>query len=537
MIEILLAVLPAVLLLGYLLWVDRRQPEPFNELLLALLGGVGATVFSFVFSGPASIMGLAPSNPSNIIEAFCVSFFGAGIPEELAKLIILYLLVRRNRHFDERLDGIVYAACVGLGFAAYENILYVAQAGDNMVHTAVMRGLLSVPGHFSFGVLMGYWFSKFWWEKKNKALNLLLTLAIPVAWHTLYDWLCFSEDVFIANGDDATAGIIILLLYVLCFVFHKFARNRTLEHQKHDIESNVMDEVEQEDESQKPMVIYSFKQILLWTLLATPVAGMVMLSRNCNVFNDRILKNRVWMVGIIGIVVPLCLMLYGTENMRAGVSFIPQFVIIFMAYRMRNLGFKYAGEREIILKSNGSAFLAALVGLAYTLVTMMLVTAPIIVQQQREDFAIAKHNTLTEFAEAHDYNIKQAENGDIESMCYLACEYWDKETHADSITAQEWLQKSIDEGDVAATANYLNNIAYLYANQENYIKALALLDTAIDINPDEANLYDSRGEMLFRLDRTDEALEMYNEVLSRDPEFFENHDSDLEALLVEAGMI
>lgn len=535
MTEILLAVFPAVVLLGYLLWVDRRQPEPFNELLLALLGGVGATLFSAVFSVPATIMGIAPMNPVNIVEALGVSLFGAGLPEELAKLIILFLLVRRNKHFDERLDGIVYAACVGLGFAAYENIMYVAQAGDDMVHTAVMRGLLSVPGHFSFGVLMGYWFSKFWWEKRGRAFNLLLALAIPVAWHTLYDWLCFSGEVFSARGNQTMAGLLTLLLYVLCFVFHKFARSRTLIHQKHDKVSNVMNEVEQEDELQKPMEIYSFKQILLWTLLTSPVAGLVMLSRNCTVFGDRVLKNRVWMVGIIGIVTPLCLALYAKST--TGVGLVPTFVIIAMAYQMRDVWVKYAGNREMVYKSNASAFFAALVGLAYTLVTLMIVTAPIVVQQYRDSFSIAKHNTIAEFAEAHDYNVKNAERGDIPSMCYLACEYWDRETHADSITAQEWLDKAISESDTATAANNLNNIAYYYANQEKYDKALALLDTAIRLNPDEPNLYDSRGEMLFRLARTDEALEMYNEVLARDPQFFEDHDSELEPLLVEAGMI
>ena len=49
----------------------------------------------------------------SIFDAFADAFLLAAIPEELAKLIMLWLLLRKNPHFDEKFDGIVYAVCIG----------------------------------------------------------------------------------------------------------------------------------------------------------------------------------------------------------------------------------------------------------------------------------------------------------------------------------------------------------------------------------------------------------------------------------------
>lgn len=540
--EIVLGILPALFLLGYILWVDRRQPEPFHELLLALLGGVGAILLSLMFSVPATLMGLVQMNPGNLFEAFCVSFFGAGIPEELAKLIVLWILVSRNKYFDERVDGIVYAACVSLGFAAVENILYIAQAGDDMLHVALVRGLLSVPGHFCFAVLMGYWFAKFWWEKENKMRNLFLTLAMPVMWHTLYDWICFATGLYEGRGDNEVVAILTSALILFSIIFHSFARRRTLLHLELDMQSNVMEVgdtemVPKQDDLSGPLELYSNKQILLFSFLMSPLAGIVMLSRNCNAMDKPRLKNIVWAVGIVAYIVPASLALYvdGVPNVASLVSL---FAVYFLSQKLQDEALRCAEIRGGLKpKGTGSAFGAALVGLAYGVISLLIVCIPLIVKFQKNEVTMTKYNQKTEFAKAHDYNKAKAKEGDLFAICYLACECWDKQTHADSLEAEVWLGKCIEEGDSAATANTLNDVAYLYSQNNNNVEALALLDRAIEIFPEEANLYDSRGEILWYLGRKEEALEMYNEVLARDSRFFKRRESVLEKLLVEAEMI
>ena len=63
----------------------------------------------------------------------------------------------KNRNFNYRFDGIVYAVFVSLGFAAAENIMYVFNYG---LGVALSRAVLSIPGHMCFAVLMGYHYGR-----------------------------------------------------------------------------------------------------------------------------------------------------------------------------------------------------------------------------------------------------------------------------------------------------------------------------------------------------------------------------------------
>jgi len=53
------------------------------------------------------------------------------------------------------MEGVVYGAAVGLGFAAYENLFYLANNPDYWKTIAFMRGLFTVPVHGALGVIIG----------------------------------------------------------------------------------------------------------------------------------------------------------------------------------------------------------------------------------------------------------------------------------------------------------------------------------------------------------------------------------------------
>lgn len=108
MCALLAALAPVAVLFYYLYRKDDFQKEPVMELLKAFGLGVLSAFLSLCISIPLGILGFFPSEPSTLIEAAAVSFFGAAIPEEIAKFVIFWLLVRRNKFFDEHMDGIGY---------------------------------------------------------------------------------------------------------------------------------------------------------------------------------------------------------------------------------------------------------------------------------------------------------------------------------------------------------------------------------------------------------------------------------------------
>lgn len=182
-----LALIPVAFLLLYIYRKDRVQPEPIKNLVKGLIYGV---LSCFVVFAYAEIMG-GGDDLNGIEDAFLM----AAIPEECAKLLMLWLLVRRMKEFDEPFDGIVYAVCIGMGFAGFENVLYLIENSDSLLSVGVMRGCFAVPGHFCFAVAMGYYYSaaKFGSERK-RAINKVLTLVVPIFLHGIYDSLLSLPD-------------------------------------------------------------------------------------------------------------------------------------------------------------------------------------------------------------------------------------------------------------------------------------------------------------------------------------------------------
>lgn len=199
-----IAVLPVILLMIYIYRQDKYEKEPIGLLMMAFFGGMLAIPLDFVM---VYLIGLiVPASDTPTYQAF----FQAGIPEELSKFLILMLIIWRNKNFNEYMDGIVYATFLGLGFALVENIGYVFDSEVGGFGTAFMRALLSVPGHFLFAVIMGYFLSLAKFSDRNTGLYLFLSFALAALAHGLFDWL-----LMVSGYINAYAGGIITIAFII----------------------------------------------------------------------------------------------------------------------------------------------------------------------------------------------------------------------------------------------------------------------------------------------------------------------------------
>lgn len=229
------ALAPVVLLLGYIWYKDIKQPEPLKWILKALWYGVLSTVLVLVVVAP-----IPEFEVTGPITAFMKAFLYAAMPEEGAKLLLLWLLLRKNPFFDERLDGIVYATCVALGFAGLENILYLLGGMDDgsWLTLGISRGIFAVPGHFFFGTLMGYFFARAWFgNPANRSKNMFLAWLVPTIAHGIYDGILFT----MGTVEEWIAGV----LFILFLVGFGFMRRRSVKAittlQTEDTNETIMD--------------------------------------------------------------------------------------------------------------------------------------------------------------------------------------------------------------------------------------------------------------------------------------------------------
>lgn len=222
---LLTALLPVAILIFYICRKDKENPEPTGQLVKAFFYGILSIPLSFCMSIPLGLIGVYPAEATSIWGSVSSAFFGAAIPEEMAKFFVLWLLLRKNRHFDEKIDGIVYAVCVSLGFAALENVIYLFSDTESFLSTGISRAIFAVPGHFGFGILMGYYYSLAKFYPDTKAKNLVLTIAAPIIAHGLYDSIIFS-----ISCTPAISGILTILFLVFCHRMWKIGTRKIKEY-------------------------------------------------------------------------------------------------------------------------------------------------------------------------------------------------------------------------------------------------------------------------------------------------------------------
>ena len=148
---------PATLWGGYHYYRDRRQPEPLIATGLAVAAGVAAGWLGQGLYRVLEWLGLWQDAyllaQSDLVALLVYCVLGIGLIEELAKLAPFVLVALSLKTFDERVDGIIYAGLVALGFAAYENVMYLdfASPVEN-----VARALTGPLVHIVFASLWGY---------------------------------------------------------------------------------------------------------------------------------------------------------------------------------------------------------------------------------------------------------------------------------------------------------------------------------------------------------------------------------------------
>jgi len=185
-----LAVAPVLIGLCYMYIRDKYEKEPWRLLAVGLF--FGAVITAPIVQVEGLILSWMPLLDQNG-EALYVSFLVASLVEEAFKLLVLALLMWRERNFNERFDGIVYAVFISLGFAGVENVLYVVSPELGGLSTAITRAIYSVPAHGLFGVAMGYYIALMRFEREAKWRHAICAFAVPWVLHGVFDFILLAD--------------------------------------------------------------------------------------------------------------------------------------------------------------------------------------------------------------------------------------------------------------------------------------------------------------------------------------------------------
>ncbi|MEJ2299262.1 MAG: PrsW family glutamic-type intramembrane protease, partial [Woeseiaceae bacterium] len=112
--------------------------------------------------------------------------------EEFAKFLPFVIVVLRFEHFDEPLDGIIYASFIALGYAAVENLYYLQFL---TVPEAIARGFVGPVIHVLFASIWAYWITRAHLARRSFVRAALLGLLLSSGLHGVYDFLVLLQPV------------------------------------------------------------------------------------------------------------------------------------------------------------------------------------------------------------------------------------------------------------------------------------------------------------------------------------------------------
>lgn len=242
---ILISVLPVIVIMIYLYYRDKYEKEPLSSLLKAFVAGLLSALLTILVLMPfESLVHMRSGDP--VTDALAGAFLWAAIPEELLKFVCLYVFIWRDRHFNEYFDGIIYAAFVSLGFALFENILYVFQMG---MQVGISRAIITVPAHALFGVIMGFYFSLAKFNPSKAAYYLFVSAFLAILAHGIFDFL-----LMYSSGISELDPVRSILVFIGFFIFVIFLwRLGFRKIRKHVEDSAFQSRISAMEEDQEPL--------------------------------------------------------------------------------------------------------------------------------------------------------------------------------------------------------------------------------------------------------------------------------------------
>jgi len=243
---VLFSIVPAALLVTYVWRMDVTKREPLKMLVATFLLG-------FLFAGFAAVVNSILQGPVTavpLVGSLLFFYLVVGPVEETVKWLAIRLYAYRSDRFDAVVDGAVYGAAAGLGFATIENSIYItgqfltastsatmASGLTTALQTATLRTFAG-PGHVIYSAFAGYYLGLAKFNRQNRGPIVVKGLLIAALIHASYDTIVTYLDpvLGLVFGRSLVAGYsgLIFVAFVVCFdgfffwvLYRKLSRYRS----------------------------------------------------------------------------------------------------------------------------------------------------------------------------------------------------------------------------------------------------------------------------------------------------------------------
>ncbi|HET7232437.1 MAG TPA: PrsW family intramembrane metalloprotease, partial [Longimicrobium sp.] len=245
-----LAVLPVPVYVMMALWLDRFEPEPARTLAQTFAWGATVAVLIALLLNTWAEARLEQLIGVETARRFGTVFTGPVIEEVAKGAALLWLFHELRDEFDGVVDGVVYAAMVGLGFAMLENVQYYGEAIREGHHSSMItfaiRGVVGPFAHplFTSMLGMGLGYARERHDPRIYRWAPPLGFAAAVLLHSVWNYAAGRDDVLFMTLYAAV--MVPAFLGVLVVIYHSLKREGAVirEHLAVLVEQGVIDEEE-----------------------------------------------------------------------------------------------------------------------------------------------------------------------------------------------------------------------------------------------------------------------------------------------------
>lgn len=222
LISIIAATIPVLIYIGIIYWVDRYEKEP-GWLLAAtfLWGAIPSIIIAYVVNSVLGIPFYYLVSEATA-DAMVASLIAPIVEETIKGAAVLGIFLLWKDEIDSPLDGIIYGAMVGLGFALVENVFYYVgqyQAGglEAWGWNVFFRGLVFGLNHALYTSITGLGIAT-----ARLTTHPLIKILAPIAgWstavllHAIHNFTVSFGNLFFLVGILSDWGGIFLTLVII----------------------------------------------------------------------------------------------------------------------------------------------------------------------------------------------------------------------------------------------------------------------------------------------------------------------------------
>jgi len=206
---IILSLLPTGIITG-LIFIKNKNNEinKFLYLKMLIFGALSVIPAIFIVSLTTTLLS------DSIINKYLIKpFLSIALIEESVKLLVIKILLFRNKKFKTLKDGIIYSIAISIGFAFFENILYLTGDPDQIM-TFISRTVTTFPLHAVCGAFMGFYIGL---SKESEINYWGKALISTTLLHGLYNCVVILQTPF----NFLSLILIIIAIFVLKRMYNK----------------------------------------------------------------------------------------------------------------------------------------------------------------------------------------------------------------------------------------------------------------------------------------------------------------------------